>query len=344
MENLSDVHVVLDIQKTVPPTNFGKLAVFVKSTVNSFVEYSTQEEALSKESDIKLQNLIRGFFNQEEHANGLFVIKYDDLTKALDTYYSANFEFMTVLTDDKSKGDVLTLSNYVEGKNTKFAVIGVSGVDQVTPDTDVTTILSPVLNLEGNSRTIAFVAGKDDIESAYAVGALIGTCGNKTVGSITWKFKNLKGVKPINFTAFQLTEIHKVGAITYIEKSGIQQTSEGLTLGGEFIDALHGDDWVKSEIESSIQNLLSSSDKVSYDSNGIAQIQGVVTNVLMQATTNGIILVNPETNSGSFSVIAKSRNEVSSVDIASRAYNGLSYTYTRAGAIHTVTVHGKVML
>ena len=44
-------------------------------------------------------------------------------------------------------------------------------------------------------------------------------------------------------------------------------------MSGEFIDALHGDHWVKSNIETNVQRLLSTTDKLTFDSNGIAFIR-----------------------------------------------------------------------
>ena len=66
--------------------------------------------------------------------------------------------------------------------------------------------------------------------------------------------------------------------------------------------------------------------------------------MLNNATSNGIILTDKETGAGDFSVTTVSRADTPTADIAERRYNGLSFAYTRAGAIHSVKVSGQINL
>lgn len=350
-KTLSDVNVILDVLQPAVPENLGKLAVFVKaetpptgdggttpqagSVSASVQEFTDIEDLLAKVSNADVQNIAKGYFNQDSHGDELYVISYSDLTAALDSYFGEGWEFGTVVGEE---ADSAVLSNYVEGKGTKFAVVGLEATDA-----NVDAAETFKQTYIGNKRTIAFMAGMGD-ETQYAVGALIGKLGNQTVGSITWKFKTLNGVKAVDFSKSQIDKLHKNGIFTYVNKAGIDQTSDGITIGNEFIDALHGDDWVKASIETEVQNLLSTSGKVTFDSAGIAQIDGVVTGVLQDATTNGIVLIDAESGQGQYTVTAQSRADTPAEDIAQRHYNGLSFSYTRAGAIHSVTVHGTVAL
>lgn len=176
------------------------------------------------------------------------------------------------------------------------------------------------------------------------MGALVGALANRTVGSITWKFKTLGGVKPVDLTASQISTLHDNGMFTYVVKAGAAQTSEGLTVSGEYIDNLHGDDWIKVNIESTLQALLNNTAKLTYDTAGINSIEASVTAVLMTATANGIILTNDDTGNGDFEVTTVSRANSDPADIAARKYNGLSFSYVRTGAIHSIKVHGTVTL
>src|SRR5699024_10441073 len=196
----------------------------------------------------------------------------------------------------------------------------------------------------GNERTVVFLANREagSNEKYKGVGALVGALGNLQPGSITWKFKKLKGITATQVNGGVVAKATEIGAIMYVYKAGTAQTSEGLSTGLEYIDNLHSDDWVRAEIESSIQNLLQTTDKLPYGAQGIAQLEAAVTTVLRTATENGVILVDPETNSGKFTVTAGSREEQAATDIASRSYKGLSFDYTRAGAIHDVAVHGTI--
>ncbi|WP_439646763.1 hypothetical protein [Lacticaseibacillus saniviri] len=65
---------------------------------------------------------------------------------------------------------------------------------------------------------------------------------------------------------------------------------------------------------------------------------------MLQATANGVILINDKTGAGEYTVTAQSRDNTSAEDIAQRHYSGLSFSYRRSGAIHSVTVRGTVLL
>ena len=352
---LSDITIKLNIETPSVPVNLGNLALFVKGDKDNLEVFSSYDE-LQKTygSNDLISQAANGYFSQELHGNKLLVITYTDVAQAASAYYGDGWEFATVIpgvkivpaedgqneaqtTTTSDFTDAIALSNFIDGKNERFAVVGVPATDETVNS------IANTKKLFGNSaRTILFVAGKDQGEAEYAVGGLIGAVGNETVGSVTWKFRKIGGVKPVDLTVTQIQNLHENNAFTYVTKAGLDQTSEGKTLGGEFIDALHGDDWVKASLETELQKLLSNSKKIGFDSAGIAQIEATVTAVLTTATNNGIISVNPETNAGIFTVTAASREEASEEDIAQRNYTGLKFNYSRSGAIHTVKVNGQI--
>ena len=85
-------------------------------------------------------------------------------------------------------------------------------------------------------------------------------------------------------------------------------------MSGEFIDALHGDHWVKSNIETNVQRLLSTTDKLTFDSNGIALLDTTVANVLETAFNNGIVDID-ETGVGNYSVTALGRQDLNQMTL-----------------------------
>lgn len=336
---LSDVEVTLDVLEPTVPLNLGVLAIFTPDVTANKVEYTSEEDALANIADKNVAALASGYFEQPNHANKLVIISYTDLATALKDYANSGWEFATVAGADVANDDKQVFANYIEGRAKQFAIFAVTGTAETV--TGAETLVKPYF---GNERTIVFAVGADNIEANYGLGALIGALGNRTVGSITWKFKSLKGVDPIDWNSSQLNTLHKNGIFSYVTKAGEDQTSEGITISGEFIDALHGDDWIKASVETDLQMLLNTTDKLSYDAKGIAQIDATMTGVLLTATANGIVLVDDKTGAGQYSVSTQARSEVSAADIQSRHYAGASFTYTRGGAIHSVTVHGTVNL
>lgn len=190
---------------------------------------------------------------------------------------------------------------------------------------------------KGNDYTIGCVHSLSEPMDA----ALVGACASLTVGSITWKFKELHDVTPEDLTAGQVTAITAAHCIAYANVHGRAQTTEGTVLSGEYIDEIHGEMWVKVNLEANLESLLQSNPKVPYDTTGIAMIQGVVTSTLQTATDQGIVLLN-DNGKGDFTVSATPRSAQSATDLSSRHYAGCTFRYTPSGAVHTVEVNGVV--
>lgn len=194
------------------------------------------------------------------------------------------------------------------------------------------------LKAKGYSRTTVFY---HTTITNYPEAALIGRVGSAPVGSVTWKFMYLQGIEPLDITNTNLNEIHTAGAITYVTKAGRNQTSEGKTLSGEWIDVIHSKDYIRFNIEYAIQILFADSDKVSFDNTGIAQLESVTRNVLRQAFQQKMIA---QDNDGLplYGTNFKRRSEVDPADRAQRKYNGGEFWFELAGAIHETTIRGVI--
>lgn len=64
--------------------------------------------------------------------------------------------------------------------------------------------------------------------------------------------------------------------------------------------------------------------------------------MLNDAWNNGIILTGAD-GKGAYDTDFSTREQQSQTDILARAYNGGTFSYTRSGAIHNVTINGSVM-
>jgi Protein of unknown function (DUF3383) len=125
-------------------------------------------------------------------------------------------------------------------------------------------------------------------------------------------------------------------------KAGIPQTSEGLTANGSHIDFIHGQDWVKANIETDLQQMLSDNDKVPSGDTGISMAVSVMTSVLTTATQNGIVDKDANGNA-KFTVTSKSMDEIPEEDKKKRIYSGLGFVYYPEGAFHKMKVNGTVV-
>lgn len=171
--------------------------------------------------------------------------------------------------------------------------------------------------------------------------ALVGATAGLKAGSFTYHDIILKGIVPQDLSDDEITEIHKKGGITFVTKAGDNVTSEGVTLGGEYIDIIDSEDYVIQQITYRIQRQLNSSLKIPYTNNGIALLESVVVDVLQGAFNNGIIAAK-EDGSPDFSVNFALREDTTAEQRSTRKYIGGQFTFALAGAVHYVEITGEI--
>lgn len=348
---VSDVDVILTVVKPRPIIGFGNMIILDKlqdaaSAPNktqkatgllkaktddvsgaTYREYANLDAvAIDYAEETGVNKKATAYFAQSNHSDRVAVLSYKQgkLQDALKAFWYYNWTF-AVFSNTAIDDDAILASNIFEVNRDHFLVLQTD---------DITAFENQI----GQDFTIGC---KHDLAEAMDA-ALVGAVATKTVGSVTWKFKKLAGITPETLTTNELAGINTAHAIAYVEARDQPETSEGTTLSGEYIDNLHGDIWIKYNIESKLQETLQNIDKVSYDQQGINLLSAQVTQVLEQAYQQGIILKNDETGKGEYSVTTTPRSAQSQKDLSARHYGGLSFTYHRSGAIHTVTVQGTV--
>ena len=271
-------------------------------------------------------NKATAYFAQDNHSDRIAVLDFDKskMLDSLKAFWFFNWTF-GVCVDNTIDDTTVQLANIFEANKNKFLVLQ-------------TNDLSKYTTLFGQNYTIGL---KHDTAEAMDA-AFVGNIATLPVGSITWKFKELKGITAETLTTTELAGINRVHAIAYEEMMGSGQTSEGTTLSGEYIDLLHGIMWIQTTSESRLERLLQTNGKIPYEEKGINMIVATLTQVMNEAYNRQIIMNNPTTGRGMFSITATPRSAQSRDDLSSRHYGGISFEYHASSAIHTITVNGSV--
>lgn len=326
VENISDVKVIINVLKPQPVVGLGNPAIFVEGTTKGHKVYHSIS-ALSEDFDSTTDTYKKAsaVLAQRNAPGSVHVITFEDgkIVEAAEDYFFEEWHFAILATHDAA--DALALSNMIEEQEYKFFVTQAATVAGLTPFAD-------------NESTIGLVHPIEE----YFDAAIVGAVGSLQPGSVTWKFRgDLVGITAQKLSVSQLEAVHNVNGIAYVVKAGIPQTSEGTTLSGEYIDAIHGTHWVKASLETQLQYTLSTTDKLSFDASGIDLLNAVASNVLETATAQGIVAVDTE-GKGLYTVTTLQREDLDPADIAARNYKGLSFNYQRSGAIHSVVVNGTI--
>lgn len=322
-----DVDVSIDVAQPISAIGLGTVALFVSGSTPGAKSYASLSSlAVDFVSTTDTYKKAQQYFGMENPAKKIVVITYatageNAISDAITNYWYEDWEFAVLVS--YSAPTALALSNAIEARNAKFAVIQVPTVGGATP-------------LAANKRTIKLVHPAAEFLDM----ALLGQFANLTVGSITWKFLGNLGLTAQSYTQAELDAIAGAYGIAYIKKAGKDQLTEGWSAEGNYIDTLHGVDWVKANMESRTQNALQNGSKIPYDDSGIAFLKSIMDEVLEIATAQGIVAKDPESDKGIFSTNAVPLADVDPAEKAIRNYPGLSFAYQASGAIHTVQIHG----
>lgn len=299
-----------------------------KNTGAVYREYSNLsalEKDYPKNSDVWRK--ANAYFAQDNRSDRLAVLNLDSskVQDSLSAFWYFNWTF-AVLAKNPDLDALKAISNIFEANKDHFLLVQSSNLDDFQ-------------TLEGQAYTIGIYHLEDDeaIDAAW-----LGDVANLTVGSVTWKFRNLKGITPDVLTSAELKSLETLHLQGYTTVYGHDQTTEGRTLSGEYIDLLHGVLWVQNEMQNKLEKLLQDNGKIPYEQRGINMILAVGTTVLEAATEQGIILTDSVTGKGDYTITATARADQSKEDLSKRHYGGLSFTYHASGAIHSITVHGTV--
>ncbi|GAB6990857.1 DUF3383 family protein [Paenibacillus pini] len=332
MAGLKDVTVIINISKPTPKIGFGKPLIVGTSTTGADYKSYKSLEAVKKDYSANLEVIkaATALFGQGDNSPasiGIMLKKTADATwnEFMEKAFSQDWHFL-ILTSSTVE-NITAIADLIELDDTRQFFASTSKKE------DLKTIKS-----KDYKNTVAFYLKNTD---DYPEAAWIGETGSQDVGSVTWKFRTLSGIKPMELSASELEEIHELGANTYVTKAGDNVTSEGKTVSGEYIDVIHAKQYVTYSIEYEVQKLLNKSPKIPYTSGGIAMIESTVKMVLQRCYNQGMI-ASDQDNIGIYGTTFKPREDVNPTDRANREYNEGSFFFEIAGAIHTAKINGVI--
>lgn len=339
---LIDVHSSIEALTLQPKTGLG-MPVFVAKvasvTTPIYKEYRTikQFEEDTTMSEVNTEDTLLGklnaIFNQDNRHEKFAILVTSDIEVGLEQFKDNDFYF--ILSADETDANKLEIAKYADSaKNKRIRIALVNAADATK---------GKAYNLLKNVVTLY-----NPIATEYFDAAITAQVGSLQVGSVTWKFKQVRGITTQYLSEQDMLELDDARMIAYAYKHGAPQTSEGWTsyitqddVIPQYIDDIHGSAWVRFDVEKRIARALLTNPKLPYDNRGIKVLEGAATNTLQEASGMGIV---GQDDDGVFvyKVWALSRDEQSDIDIVTRKYRGLFYKYRKSGAIHEVWVSGTV--
>jgi hypothetical protein len=130
--------------------------------------------------------------------------------------------------------------------------------------------------------------------------------------------------------------VENKNATWYMTTAGVPMTSNGQVASGEYIDVIHGLDWLKARIQNLVFTALTNVDKVPFTDEGVQMVVSPLKAALEEGKKNGIL--------ASYAITFPAVAEVSVTDKGRRFLPDVTFTGVLAGAIHSTKINGVVTL
>ncbi len=238
--------------------------------------------------------------------------------------------------DSNSKAEVAAAATWAES----------NGRIQSFDNSDNVCITSATTDIFSTQKTAATMRSTGLFNGSqllsYAGAALLGVILPLTPGSYTAAYKTLATVPadPSSvLTETAITNLTGKNGNYYTSLAGLNETFQGNTGSGQFIDIQIFIDWLTNAIQIAVFSLLTSNSKVPFTDGGVALVKNAILGVLKQGIQNGGLAGSPAPT-----VSAPLVANVSLSQVAARQLPAVTFNATLAGAIHTTTITGTVVL
>jgi hypothetical protein len=213
-----------------------------------------------------------------------------------------------------------------------------ANVVDVGYDEDTPASIADYLKANNYERTgvIYHPDAGDSTDEPCPDAAWFGKVFSKDPGSITWAFKTLTGVTAYSLTSTQLTNAQAKNANLYTSIADISCTQYGQVGSGEYLDIIHGLDWLRARIQNLIFTPLVQQDKVPFTDTGVQIIVGQLKAALQEGIALGLL--------SSYTTTAPLVADIPSEKKQARTLPDVKFNGVIAGAIHKTEISGIVTL
>ena len=248
---------------------------------------------------------------------------------------AVNDNWYALACTDRTVATVEAIAAYIE---TQIKIFGTASSDPNIinqPAGTDTTSVAAVFNNAGYARS--FVLFSEEAAVDFPECAWFGAVLPLTPGSETWAFKMLASISTSDLSGTQESNAFAKQCNTYEYVGGVGITQRGTVAAGEYIDIIRGVDWLTSQIQTNVYNLLVNSPKVPYTDSGITSVEAQIRQALQLGIDNNFIASSPP-----YQIFVPTAASVSSNDKANRILRNVKFQATLAGAIQAIQINGTV--
>ena len=277
-------------------------------------------------------------WSQSPHIGRIYVgIRFPDesWTDALTACNNHNSEWYAAEAHAVTMEEQIAFARWVQS-NGKLG--GIPSGDFAIADDD-TGDIADWLRVNNIDRVFCFFHPDVNTDNdPFPVSALFGSLLTRHPGSATWALKGLNAVPTVNLTAGQRNRVLNKNAFVYTSVASMPVTRWGTVGSGEYIDVIHGLDWLKARIQNLVFTPLVQQDKIPFDDEGITLIVDQLRAGLDEGVKRQIL------KAGAFTITAPTADEVPDSAKAARHLPDVRFRAPLAGAIHKTAIEGVITL
>lgn len=242
-----------------------------------------------------------------------------DLVNVLDELIVTDDEFFGVVCTDNAKTTITALSGWVEGKDKVYAV---------TSDDEEIAVNS--------NQTLVAYHEKDnlgEIALAYML--------TKEIGSVDLDGKVISGITSSEVDATEYGVLKDNNVNVCVEEFGRLVIKGGNMGGGEKVDIVLAEFWIKMRMEEDLAVLKMNTPKIPYTDGGVALLVDVAVTRLKIAVRRGLIALDGD-GVPEYEVTYIPVSEVPESERAGRVYDYVKWTARLSGSIRGGTIYGEL--
>jgi len=247
-------------------------------------------------------------------------------------------DWYCALLDSNSSAEILALAAAIEPLTPKKILVAQNADSEVLNADSITDVAYLTADRDYFRTHVSFHPAIATVDSWIAA-ALVGNALAYSPGSVTWVNRELVGVGswPVDSADRAGLIAKNSGSVEAV--AGRKVTFGGKVGGGEWIDIIHGLDWLRARIAERVFGLIvSAADaKIGFTDKGIARVHAELRAQLTEAEGAPYNLLN----SGWTTSVPKA-SALSSGQRASRVLPNVTFNATVQGAIHAVSIAGTV--
>lgn len=186
--------------------------------------------------------------------------------------------------------------------------------------------------------------GRQPSGNQYAALAWMAKCFGYDPGSETWHLKELAAIVPSSLSADQNKQLEEKNINRFMRYAGCNCTIGGTMVSGEWIDVIRFRDWLKTDMQTRVFNILKGNRKVPFTDPGISLIEGAMEKSLKEGQDMGGIAPSEYDSDDNlvpgYQVSVPRASDLTEAQRKSRKLPGCKYSARLAGAIHAVNIQG----